>query len=301
MPRISFLLLCISYVGVALATDTPPYVNQSPELSKAASRYSDWLIDTGISSPASGWKIDVAGLDAISCVGLSQEIADNLKYHDGIDCAKPKPTVPQYILRLKFTHPEEIWHDADDGWAKLNDTFRNAHGVTLDERLIAKISHLLSIRSQDVRISMQTYCRSWSSQFVGGIVEKLGGWECQMAGASTLITTGISQALKDTKIPSSSHSIGGTAITGELVLQFMDEEFRKKGANVKRLNSDSNYAEAIVERMRGEVIEQQKYWERLQVSIIISKKGDAHELRLLLDGQYAAGINQPPEGVRSFV
>ncbi|MDG4562469.1 MAG: hypothetical protein P9E88_14365 [Candidatus Competibacter sp.] len=292
ISRLGVLLLCVTCADAALANETPPYIKRSPELSQVAARYSAWLKETGISSPAPGWEVNVLGLDAITCTGLSPQSASSALHEDGIDCTKPD--VPQFILRLNFMHPEKIWHDADDGWAKLNDSFKDAHGVTLDERLIVKISHLLSIRSKDVRISMQTYCKRWLSQFHEGTVKKVWGEACMMAGSSTLITSGITQALRDSNIPSSSNSFGGNALTGELILRFLDADLGKKGAIIKRLNSDSNYAEATIERLRGEVIELQKYWERLQASFIISKKGNAHEVRLLLDGQYAAGINQPP-------
>lgn len=126
-------------------------------------------------------------------------------------------------------------------------------------------------------------------------MKKVGGIACKMVGERTLITTGITQALKDSQVPSSSNSFGGRALTGELILRFLDAEFGNKGATVKRLHSDSNYAEANIEGLRGEVIEHQKNWEKLQASFFISEKDNAHEVRILLDGQYAAGINnQPP-------
>ena len=119
--------------------ETPPYIKRSPELSQVAARYSAWLKKRlAFHLPRLDGEVNVLGLDAITCTGLSPQSASSALHEDGIDCTKPD--VPQFILRLNFMHPEKIWHDADDGWAKLNDSFKDAHGVTLDERLIVKIS-----------------------------------------------------------------------------------------------------------------------------------------------------------------
>lgn len=292
--RLGFLLLFVFYASAPLANEMPPDIMRSPEqLQQVVERYSVWLKETGIASPALGWEVNVAGLAAISCADLSPEDANSVLHMYGIDCTKPD--VPKYILRLNFKHPEKTWHKTEDGWGKLNESFRVAHGVDLDERLIIKISHLLSTRAQDIRISMETSCKSWQFQFYGGSVKRVMGHGCKMAEENTtMITSGITQALKDSSVPSSSNSFGGRVLTGELVLRFLDAEFGKKGATVKRLGSDSNYVSVIVEGLRGEVIEQQKYWERLQAFFFISEKGNAQEVRLLLDGHYAAGMKQPP-------
>lgn len=288
------LVFLLAYPCVtALAAEEPPsYIKRTREYQEIAEQYSRWLTDSGMLSPADGWELKVQGLDGISCTGLLPKDAVTALYLDGIDCGRPFP--PKYILRLTFMHPEKIWHDADDGWKRLNSSFKTAHGITLDERLLFKLSHMLQTRVGDVRISMETYCKSWQSQFIEDQVRQVSGEACMMAGASTLITKEVSKSLKDTSIPSSSRPINGIISNGDEIIKFLESKYKVEGAVVKKLSSEQNYAEVIIEGLRGKVIEQQKNWERLQVSFIVSANEKGQEVRLLLDGQYAAGLNQPP-------
>jgi hypothetical protein len=247
--------------------------------------------ETGISSPASGWELSVQKIDSVSCETLYLEKIMTGLMIGGFSC--DGPDAPTYILRLSFVHPEKSWHRADEGWAKINKRFKKVHGVDLNERLITKITHMLSISCDDLVVAMNTNCRDWVLRFVGGKVQTIWDSPCNMKDATKEIDKGIDRTLENSSEPSSNDVHEGR-LTGETVVAFMDEEYERIGATVKNLDSDSQYAEVIIEGIRGEVVEHQNYWERLQATFFIAEKRNTYEVRLLLDGQYAAGISQPP-------
>ncbi|MGH8504181.1 MAG: hypothetical protein ACREVE_17330 [Gammaproteobacteria bacterium] len=114
--------------------------------------YSDWLNRTGLSSPSTGWELEVRELVEVKCTEKGNDVELLLEL-EGIDCQDSQSPIPQFILTIGFKHPERIWHNAPTGWQILNDQLKQSEGVSLNERLLFKLSHLLNSKVEATRIT----------------------------------------------------------------------------------------------------------------------------------------------------
>lgn len=286
------LLLVVTLVSIAvwgLQSTADP--GNDPRLAALSADYGRWLTETGLSQPSTGWELKVGQLTPIDCSVLSEEARVKM-FFSGINC--DSPNVPRYVLHISFKHPEKIWHNADVGWARINESFKQAHKITLDELLIFKLAHMLGEHANDVSISMDTYCKSWNLQRIKGEIRQVSGQTCKMAGESTLVTKDLLASAKNAIIGSAQTKLGARAVSGTIIARFLEAYFGEKKAVVKTVAVEDGYVEAFIENIRGEVISGKNFWERLQASIVLADKGPSIEIRLFLDGQFAAGLNPPP-------
>lgn len=292
MLRRLFCYLCLTFFMVALSEAVEESTTTDPRLSPVAAAYSNWLNMAGLSQPSNGWELKVEKLIEVRCAEDGKKIEFHLG--GGIDCRDRSSPVPHFILLIKFKHPDKIWHNAPDGWEVLNSQFYASKNVSLNERLLFKLSHLLDERIEAVRIHMQTYCIDWDLQSVQGEVRKVDGMSCKMVGERTLITKTLTAEAANAIANSSLTRVSEISFNGARIAEFFDRHFGPKNVAIKKVAIEDQYVEVILSGLRGEVIEGTKYWERLQSSVLVADRGDYFELRLLLDGQFAAGLNPPP-------
>jgi hypothetical protein len=83
----------------------------------------------------------------------------------------------------------------------------------------------------------------------------------------------------------------------ERSLTFLKEWFAKRGGLLTVLKRDDNRLLVRVDHLRGEVIRQEKFWEYLNVNLILIMDQNQTKLYLMEDGYYAAGIGArvPPD------
>ncbi len=85
------------------------------------------------------------------------------------------------------------------------------------------------------------------------------------------------------------------AITTERIKQYLSERYTKKGATVTVTSVSANWLGLTVRRLRSEVIGDKKYWERLQVMVVLEPTKTTLRIHLILDGRYGSGLAPPSE------
>lgn len=287
---ISYLCLPLLIAIVRVAAAEEPNTTDL-RLTAIAANFSQWLHNTGLSQPSDGWELKVDRL--IQC-NKTRPFIELFSNFETVACVDPLLSEPLFILSLGFRHPEERWHEAKTGWGVLNSHFRASKGVSLDERLLFKLSHLLGVKADSVVISMHTHCIGWHLKAIGGEVREHDGFECFMVGGSTLITKELTVKAATSPPDSALTRMTKISIDGAQVTEFFDKHFGPKKTSIAKVAIEDHYVEVILSDLRGEVIEEKNYWERLQSSILVADRGEFIELRLLLDGWFAAGLNPPP-------
>lgn len=287
-----FFFASIFHLFVLASEDSVPSINREIYYQEIAQQYSKWLSESGMSTPANGWRLNVEGVgEELLCprVPVEAEGIYGKSFLIKKDCSKISQK--KHILRLSINDDDY----RAGGWYRLNYDFRDLHGITIDERLLLKFSHMLSVPVDDVMVSMETRCLFWKFQFIENKIVNTESHICAMTTASEKISKNeISPFLKNAVVPiSKDHFVGVFGLNGSAVINFLKSEFNNEGVNVKIIKYSEYYVEVIIEGLRGKIIDQQNNWERLEVMFIISPYAEGSEVRLVLDGRYAAGINRP--------
>jgi hypothetical protein len=81
----------------------------------------------------------------------------------------------------------------------------------------------------------------------------------------------------------------GVAQAVERAVAFLTSKFHNRGT-VNFTERDAKRLEIVVTGLRGEVISGEHYWEKLKVDLIFSPDGNATTFYLIVDGDYATGV-----------
>ena len=84
-------------------------------------------------------------------------------------------------------------------------------------------------------------------------------------------------------------------MTSEKIKQYLSTRFSQKHASVVVTSVSPNWVALTVGNLRSEVIPDAKYWERLQIMVVLDREQDILRTRLILDGQYASGLRPPSD------
>ena len=82
-------------------------------------------------------------------------------------------------------------------------------------------------------------------------------------------------------------------LTTDQIENYMENKFSVPGVKFITSEKTENWISLVVKNIRNEVIDNEKYWERLQLFIFVSREANFDQVRLVLDGKYAAGLRAP--------
>lgn len=94
-----------------------------------------------------------------------------------------------------------------------------------------------------------------------------------------------------------SHFATGMPKIGRRIAAFLETSYTAKGATVEFLERSDDFVEAIIRKLRGEVIPGGRDWERVQVSVFaLQREKNVIQLRTSVDARIASGLgNYPPD------
>jgi len=84
-------------------------------------------------------------------------------------------------------------------------------------------------------------------------------------------------------------------LSGDNIFDFYQEYYKKIGGRVQLVDNEDNHFRFIVSGMRGEIIKNEKYWEKIYVSLLFNRTPTSIKIISILDGQYAPGIQRNPK------
>lgn len=91
-----------------------------------------------------------------------------------------------------------------------------------------------------------------------------------------------------------SHVASSPATVDDLESYFR-ERYGKAGAEVIVTGRSGNHLALVLRGLRGVVIREQKYWEKIQVFFLIVDLEGQRQTDLIVDGQFASGLLTPPD------
>jgi hypothetical protein len=85
------------------------------------------------------------------------------------------------------------------------------------------------------------------------------------------------------------------AVTIEEIKRYLSLRYTEKGGTVTVTSIGENWIGLTVRHVRGEVIGDKKYWERLQIMVALEPTRTMLRIRLILDGRYGSGLAPPSD------
>jgi len=76
---------------------------------------------------------------------------------------------------------------------------------------------------------------------------------------------------------------------------YLESHYGEMGGDVRITSFSANVVTAVIRNIRGEVISDRRYWEKLKIFAVRFKQDDKLHFNFILDGQYAAGLNAPAD------
>ncbi|MFO1419638.1 MAG: hypothetical protein U1F59_01510 [Candidatus Competibacteraceae bacterium] len=211
----------------------------------------------------------------------------------------PDPKVlPKVLwLELRWIRPADTREEALAGFDAFDTAVAKRYGGRIGEHLLFKLINItgtparlalvnISIKGTDIATYLDTNGRLVTVDTEVRMVSARG----ELPKIVTVPTPTLSR-IATAPMPSQLD-------TGQ-ILELLDTHFSSRGGYFRRLEENSgHYVRFLVERLKGQVISDAKYWENLQGELYAVSPD---EVRLILDGKYAAGgIGESPPSQEGF-
>lgn len=172
----------------------------------------------------------------------------------------------------------------------LESDFYKAHGVTLWDKFFRKASLLSDKPPGRIFANVNVSCSGSQVMRVSpGVVVRFGG-ECTSATAAQTAPDWIADRVSSAATVDAVANAEGFA---RIIEGYLDSEVNALGGRVRYLERGDAYIEAIIDGVRGWVIDGGQEWERVQISFALIGS-ENKKVRIFVDGMLASGLGSAP-------
>ena len=178
---------------------------------------------------------------------------------------------------------------------EFNSQFARANGQGLGEKLFFRFIHDTGVHLDSSAAHIHVLGKDFATfMATNGRVITVDS-ALRMVVEDTHVSTNSFTSLPLTARPAQSKLVGVRRPDNALVVNMLTSRY---GTNFRQQVSKLGFIEFKVENLRGVIVPNERFWERLQGTLTLVPEGDALLLRLHMDGRFAVGLGdrRPSDG-----
>ncbi|MCP4348645.1 MAG: hypothetical protein GY795_24460 [Desulfobacterales bacterium] len=192
-----------------------------------------------------------------------------------------------------------LYHYNNNQSEQFETEFAELNNIGLNDKLFYKFVHLFNIPYKKAIIHISEY----------NIAERETGpcfYRCNAGDNGVVSCSGrcLESAMRKAEIQLKEiKKISGmrtddypreVSISSFKIRKFIENYFFKRKGKIQVISIEDDAIEFCVSNIKNEIIANKNYWEKIEVSIFLTRKNTMLKIRCYIDAQYGAGLNKPP-------